>query len=484
MNNYITFHRHHIGTSHIRQKLDCEDYSASCESTELAISVISDGHGDKNCFRSAKGAQLACEISISLCQQFFRSLGNISGTKNCQFDNALQSLEQEIVRVWRDAVIADIRKNPLTEDELSCLEPEMQDMYRQKIRLEKIYGCTLIVAVISQYFWFGLQIGDGSCVAVYEDGAYINPVPSDPEHCYGNVSTSLCNTDAVERFRHYYSDVVPLSVFVFSDGVEESFDESGLHNCFFAISSWFQRDREMANKQLADLLPQISQGGSGDDVSIAGIVARKPSVKRPKQTLSQFRDKLADYKAQLSICDDELQNTKKEIENAEKEHAAFETEAENIRLTIEELQNELSLSLESAKHIYELLSSLRHKSDELAAKRIQAQQQYDELCKQQSQIISFWKSQLSSLGLWNRFEPEYSSVEENVPVPDMFEFPSPMDIYDNAGMTETISVDQVIIPHRQQTDSVSLEEDFIPFTDICETFESEGFNLPPVSYPR
>ena len=76
-NNYIVFNKHHIGASHINKGAPCEDFSASFIDNLMAIAVISDGHGDKNCFRSAKGAQIACEAAIDVLRSALRKEGAI-----------------------------------------------------------------------------------------------------------------------------------------------------------------------------------------------------------------------------------------------------------------------------------------------------------------------------------------------------------------------------------------------------------------------
>ena len=70
MQPYIELNAHHIGNSHVQSGMSCEDYSATYSDDQVSIIVISDGHGDKNCFRSDRGARYACETAINLCRQF------------------------------------------------------------------------------------------------------------------------------------------------------------------------------------------------------------------------------------------------------------------------------------------------------------------------------------------------------------------------------------------------------------------------------
>ena len=72
MKDYAAINAHHIGNMHIQKNLPCEDFSMSYEDDNMAIAVISDGHGDRNCFRSGKGAEIACETSVELCRKFLK----------------------------------------------------------------------------------------------------------------------------------------------------------------------------------------------------------------------------------------------------------------------------------------------------------------------------------------------------------------------------------------------------------------------------
>lgn len=141
-------------------------------------------------------------------------------------------------------------------------------------------------------YWLSIQIGDGKSIAAYRDGVFVEPVPAD-ENCLGNRSTSLCNSNAKESFRHYYSKVKPIAVFVSSDGVEESFDQAGLYNFFYSVAYWLKEEGfDTAKAKVEGLLPQISEGGSGDDVSVAIMVSKEDAIVKPRQTLDQIYERV------------------------------------------------------------------------------------------------------------------------------------------------------------------------------------------------
>ncbi len=87
MQPYIELNAHHIGNSHVQSGMSCEDYSATYSDDQVSIIVISDGHGDKNCFRSDRGARYACETAINLCRQFQSITNHIDDIAQCDFES-------------------------------------------------------------------------------------------------------------------------------------------------------------------------------------------------------------------------------------------------------------------------------------------------------------------------------------------------------------------------------------------------------------
>ncbi|MGN8654484.1 protein phosphatase 2C domain-containing protein [Blautia obeum] len=393
MQSYITLHNHHIGLSHINNHMECEDYSLSFGDDNLSVAVICDGHGDKNCFRSALGAKIGCEIAVKKARQFQQYLSKNLGCENTDFDILLHELEEDIVNLWRQSVLSDAQENPFTEEELTPLSANVQEIYRNHQRMEKAYGCTLILAVIMQDYWYALQIGDGKCVALYDDGVYVESIPADEENCVGNRSTSICGSHALEDFRHYWSQIKPLAVYVSSDGIEESFDEKGLFNFYYSITHWVQNDgKEMAEKQIEDLLPKISEGGSGDDVSIAGIVAPVPRVSPARQSLEQIETKVIAAENQLSRFSDLLANTVEESDSVKKRKAEIEQK-------IRELTEELTKLTEESDALAVDIEHFDTQIQELQEKKGLSEEQVNKAHKYLESARNFWKKKLLGLGL-------------------------------------------------------------------------------------
>lgn len=393
MQPYVEIKACHIGKNHVRMGMGCEDYADSYSDEGLSIIVISDGHGDKNCFRSGIGARIACEAALYTCRHFHMEKAYIADILSMDFGGMLRELEVQIADVWRERVLRHSELNPFTEEELHQADDAVQEMYRSGARMEKAYGCTLVAAVLTETYWYALQIGDGKCIAAYPDGVFVEPIPKDEENCYGNHSTSLCNSNAVEFFRHYYSCLRPEAVFVFSDGVEESFESAALHHCLYSIAYWVQDSGlETAKAKLDELLPQISEGGSGDDVSLAAAVSGESRLPRPRQTIEQVDERVAGCAEILARCtqmsesvEESIRTTRDRIEMAKAEAA--------------EMENRLTSLLQELESLSREEENLRKEQIYLREKREQAKEQMEKAERYKDSAENYWRRKYEMLGL-------------------------------------------------------------------------------------
>ena len=120
--------------------------------------------------------------------------------------------------------------------------------------------------------WFGIHIGDGKCVELLENGTLCEPIPWD-EACEQNITTSICDSDAIEEFRYITQKDFPAALFIGSDGIDDSYSsEMELHELYRNIFIVFaDHGAEVGRNEVRDYLPKITRQGSSDDVSIAGI---------------------------------------------------------------------------------------------------------------------------------------------------------------------------------------------------------------------
>lgn len=441
MQPYIELNNHHIGKSHVQNGLTCEDYSATYSDDHVNIIVISDGHGDKNCFRSAKGAQYACEIAINACRQFQLSTEHIDNIEQCDFESLVNSLESDIADMWKEKVLSDALVHPFSEEELSVASIQAQELYLNGQKHEKAYGCTLILAMSTTRYWLALQIGDGKCVAAYSDGVYVEPVPVD-ENCLGNRSTSLCNSNAKDLFRHYYSMVKPIAAFVSSDGVEESFDQAGLYNCFYSMAFWLKEEGyDAAKSKLESLLPQISDGGSGDDVSIAFMVSSESNISKPKQTLDQIYDRVNACANALEQCNARLADAKDRLAEQNNKCSSIEKEIAEIKARLEEKEKTYEDALSDK-------DNLKSTADELDMKAKLAAEQMEKASKYKASAERYWFSEFERLGL--KYLPNDEDEPKAAPAETIND--DSLNIQDEPSSTEEEQVTENSIPienHRE-----------------------------------
>ena len=271
--NYFAFDCKKQGFSHIKHNKECQDSSLSYFDDKIAMAIVCDGHGGDDYVRSAVGSKFGCEIAKKNICDFVANVDKEKLKHNS--DQFMLQLKNRIVSYWRNAVNDHYKQHPFEESELAVLSEKARKRYLEEGRIESAYGTTLIAAVITPYYWFGIHIGDGKCVAIDQKGNFSQPVPWD-EKCFLNSTTSICDTEALNNFRHFYSEERPVAVFVGSDGIDDCFqgDEQMYHFYTVILSSFVVSDAETAKAELLDYLPRLSEKGSGDDVSVAAVFDR------------------------------------------------------------------------------------------------------------------------------------------------------------------------------------------------------------------
>jgi serine/threonine protein phosphatase PrpC len=267
----ISFNATSVGSSHIKKNKPCQDYSERYEAYGYRLVVVSDGHGGDDYVRSDKGSEFAVGVAVACTTEFMRSIDDTVFDTSA-YEN-LKQLAASIISNWNDRVSAHLQANPFTEQELTAVSAKAQERYKNTEKVESAYGATLLIAVVTDHWWFGLHIGDGKCVVKDYSGTFSQPIPWD-EKCFLNATTSICDTNALENFRYYYSKDVPAAVFLGSDGIDDCFANDGqLHGFYDALIALFARQTyEDAVSEIKDYIPRMSAKGSGDDMSVAGIL--------------------------------------------------------------------------------------------------------------------------------------------------------------------------------------------------------------------
>lgn len=271
--DYQAFGMTVIGASHIKRGTVCQDSSLSCELPDRRISVVCDGHGGSDYFRSDRGSRFAAE-AFTECMKDPDVISVLSAAATQKQQSIrIEQLIKSIIARWNKLVERDINEHPFSEDELSNISGKAQRRYETGERLQSAYGTTLIGVIMTENFWLGLQIGDGKCVAVSKDGEFTQPIPWD-EQCFLNVTTSICDENAAKEFRFCFERTLPSAVFIGSDGIDDCFaTDERLYDFYrLTLRSFAQTNDQTAVSQLKDYLPTLSERGSGDDMSVGIIV--------------------------------------------------------------------------------------------------------------------------------------------------------------------------------------------------------------------
>lgn len=275
MDGYIDFAITVQGASHIRKKKTCQDYSASCCNERFAIIAVADGHGDDRYFRSALGSQFAVEAAIESIREFIdcEESDRFSSKPEKTQNEVLKQLEKSIIAGWNKKVKEHISTNPFLEEEPIPLSENRRENYRNGRFTETIYGTTLLVAVVTDRYSFGMQIGDGDSTIGFDDGTY-DTIPKD-ESLIANITTSLCQENAIEKFHEkVFIDKKPVFIAISTDGVLNSFKTEDHYRNFIkrVVNTFTVDDFETTKGFLEEYMHKITRDGSGDDLSVAGII--------------------------------------------------------------------------------------------------------------------------------------------------------------------------------------------------------------------
>ena len=368
----LTFHHTCIGASHLASGKPCQDASYSETSDRMSIAIVSDGHGGAIHSRSDVGSQLAIYAAQGVIEDH-----SLSDWEN---PDKRQEFFQDIVNRWQVLTIDHYYDN-LTEQEIAQL-PLFPDVEQSIRHITMLYGCTLMATCVHTNGWFAFQIGDGKCVTINqiqncsdssENHLICNipkmvaePIPAD-DRCFLNMTTSLCDPDATTEFRFCSGNKAstPVAIFLGSDGIDNSWGtEEALHNFYIEVLKHCTSVADIT-RDLAEALPQLSQAGSQDDMSVAAIVDKDFLAKNIAQLIRyqiiRCEQDINERKQQLEHLSSQIILLKQQAllpENDDNEHFQRDinyhySQLANVTAAIERLSTRLS-RLQSQLHDYHL----------------------------------------------------------------------------------------------------------------------------------
>lgn len=272
MRKYECFAVKERGFNHIKNNLACQDSSDCLCDGSLRLIAVADGHGSAQYFRSDRGSDFAVRCAIEKLQEFTASLTADDLESEKEWNDRIGQLIKSIITEWHKCVENDYMNDPFEVAELEKVPEKYRVIYEKKEKIERAYGTTLIAVADNGEYSVGIHIGDGKCVSIYEDGSADEPIPWD-DKCHLNQCTSICDPKAADEFRFYiWNKKRPVAVIICSDGIDDSYG-SFLHDyCKSVLLDLTDGEFTENVGKLKNSLPNVSQNGSRDDVSIAGLI--------------------------------------------------------------------------------------------------------------------------------------------------------------------------------------------------------------------
>lgn len=365
MEKIFTFHETVRGYFHAVNGFPCEDSSASfsAENGKYHIAIVADGHGSKSCFRSNIGSRVATEVAMEVLRQFADEILASENTENKFYEDAfsdfhyqhtmVRSITNAILAKWYDRVLGNYKMEPPSLEEKNEYAYECEN----EQNIAHIYGTTLIAALQIPGGMILLQQGDGRCEVFYEDGTVDQPIPWD-WRCENTTTTSLCDEDAAECFRSCVINLREkpiIACYLGCDGIEDAYRDTyeglgnshilmgGVHTFYKYLTC--QMSQVDFNSWLPDFLENFStngifsRSGSGDDISVAGIVDLDKALHESEHYA--YDVKLYELEEKLFWHEDALRGKTRKHAILQKRFNEVQTEYDHARSEYQDLQKSL-----------------------------------------------------------------------------------------------------------------------------------------------
>lgn len=277
------FNKTVIGGSHTDSGKICQDYSEYYVCENYSAAVVADGHGSRKHFRSDIGSQLAVKVTLSTLSEFLSDMDEFEKSFRDDPSRVIKKIQKHIISYWNKAIAGHFIGVPITDKEK---EPFTDEQFRA-IKHESMYGTTLIACVMCKNFSFGIQIGDGSLVTVNNYAVAQMPI-ADDESCPANLTASMCNTNAIDLFNHFYTFDELMAVFVSTDGLFTSFGSREDFQDYHTILVGLLDDRDAFLNAVSKNLVKRTNHGTRDDISLAGVYSQNLIAANQEAIMSQI----------------------------------------------------------------------------------------------------------------------------------------------------------------------------------------------------
>lgn len=414
-----------LGESHKADEKPCQDASRSAVTDKgLTICIVSDGHGGEQYFRSDVGSKELVNITFEKVQEFTEGMLQLDILKDTPFtqmdisskrqdnlpalkviDDRFMQLFRAIKAEWMIHIYDHALNTPVSDWEREKVKSEYLDQLKQQRDLEKIYGATLMAYVQCSNFWFAFHLGDGKMIMFDMKGTGSEPVLWDDD-CFLNKTTSICQADAIERFRYTFEGdgKFPLAVFLGSDGIDDTFtDGEPLYNFYRGIlQGIFMDGDESVEEDLKKNLPVFSARGSRDDMSVAYCYDEE-----------HLKDVVTDItRKQVETLEDEFKDQIIQLRKQKEKVSALEENNKDILQEVAVYENEIKELDENISTLTNEVKEIESKKNEIEAeieRRIQAIK--DEYKEQLASLDEALQDKGTSLTELNTKKEKYNTPE-------------------------------------------------------------------------
>lgn len=255
------------GASHKRSGKECQDSRKFllCDNGTI-IMAVADGHGSNSCPYSKSGSSIAvnvfCKVLKDLHDSYANNLDSLLTYLNREGDTRVaQSIDQE----WKRRVIKSHSDN---KREI----PLDSNGNKNKEEIFKMYGSTLVGLMITEFYIFAFQLGDGD-ISYVDSSGYAQVLETDK--ILGTETHSLSRIDSwkkaitiVRRFDRIKA--IPSLYMLTTDGFSNSYknEEEFQKTC----KEYFYMINEHGPKKVEDnlsiWLSETSEMGCGDDITM------------------------------------------------------------------------------------------------------------------------------------------------------------------------------------------------------------------------
>lgn len=248
------------GARHIALEQGCQDAVAWSRTPAFVALAVADGHGHARHARSADGAEMACQVALTLLQELALDMQERPGSPRA-WERELQfHLARRLSWAWNQAA----RAHAGHEDPDGAHHPDLD-----------LYGTTVLACLRLDSVVVLLQLGDGDILLVDADGVRCAFPPN--EELYGTTTFSLAQVDAWSRAQLMVVDARSIELILLAtDGLRDSFGRDPQD--FLQLGPWFRgrvqdEGLDALLEALPDWLSEVSRRGAGDDTTVGLIWA-------------------------------------------------------------------------------------------------------------------------------------------------------------------------------------------------------------------